>query len=486
MLFPTIEFGLFFAFALIVVWSLNSLNLLKKWVLLGLSLAFYASWDWRFLLLLFASGAISYVVGLYVGSERPYRRAVLLLGVALDLGILCYFKYLDFFIAQLLTLGNQLGVNLPLGFVNVTLPVAISFLTFHAISYIVDVYRGRLKASRSPLDIVLYISFFPHLVAGPIVRAHEFLPQLASPRRAEDFGFGENLALILGGLLKKMVIANYLAVKFVDPVFTDPTQFSRFDLVMAVYAYAIQIYADFSAYTDIAIGVAALLGYRFPQNFNQPYRALGIGDFWRRWHMTLSAFLREYLYIPLGGNRRGNARRYFNMLITMLLGGLWHGANWTFVIWGGLHGIYLALNHALRSALGDRPNRFLQYAGWPVTFLAVVIAWVFFRAHSVSAATDILHAMVFGPFSFSTPNGIAMNRIMPMDACAAWLATSAGIAFFAPNAFEMIGWGLQHAREKRLGSTGGAAAMGALSILGLVIIAIGESRGRAQFLYFNF
>ena len=214
-------------------------------------------------------------------------RAVLALGVALDLGILGYFKYLDFFIAQSLTLAHSLGFDLPLGFVNVTLPVAISFLTFHAISYIVDVYRGRLKASRSPLDILLYISFFPHLVAGPIVRAHEFLPQLASPRRAEDFGFGENMLLILGGLLKKMVIANYLAVQFVDPVFTDPTQFSRFDLVMAVYAYAIQIYADFSAYTDIAIGVAALLGYRFPQNFNQPYRALGIGDFWRRWHMTL-------------------------------------------------------------------------------------------------------------------------------------------------------------------------------------------------------
>ena len=229
-----------------------------------------------------------------------------------------------------------------------TLPVAISFLTFHAISYIVDVYRGRLKASRSPLDILLYISFFPHLVAGPIVRAHEFLPQLASPRRAEDFGFGENMLLILGGLFKKMVIANYLAVKFVDPIFTDPTQFSRFDLVMAVYAYAIQIYADFSAYTDIAIGVAALLGYRFPQNFNQPYRALGIGDFWRRWHMTLSNWLRDYLYIPLGGNRGGRLMTARNLMLTMLLGGLWHGANWTFLIWGALHGAALVVDHAYR------------------------------------------------------------------------------------------------------------------------------------------
>ena len=180
------------------------------------------------------------------------------------------------------------------------------------------------------------------------MRAHEFLPQLASPRRAEDFGFGENMLLILGGLFKKMVIANYLAVNFVDPVFTDPTQFSRFDLVMAVYAYAIQIYADFSAYTDIAIGVAALLGYRFPQNFNQPYRALGIGDFWRRWHMTLSNWLRDYLYIPLGGNRGGRLMTARNLMLTMLLGGLWHGANWTFLIWGALHGAALVADHAYR------------------------------------------------------------------------------------------------------------------------------------------
>ena len=228
---------------------------------------------------------------------------MLVLGVALDLGILGYFKYLDFFIAQVLTLGNSLGVNLPLGFVNVTLPVAISFLTFHAISYIVDVYRGRLKASRSPLDILLYISFFPHLVAGPIVRAHEFLPQLASPRRAEDFGFGENMLLILGGLLQEDGDRQLSGGEVRRSRLHRPDAFSRFDLVMAVYAYAIQIYADFSAYTDIAIGVAALLGYRFPQNFNQPYRALGIGDFWRRWHMTLSGWLRDYLYIPLGGNR---------------------------------------------------------------------------------------------------------------------------------------------------------------------------------------
>ena len=225
MLFPTIDFGLFFAFSFALVWGLNPYNTVKKVVLLALSLAFYASWNWRFLLLLLASGAISYVVGLYVdaAAQRPFRR------LALGARRRARSRHPRLFqISRFLhrpgaeRSRHMLGFDLPLGFVNVTLPVAISFLTFHAISYIVDVYRGRLPASRSPLDILLYVSFFPHLVAGPIVRAHEFLPQLASPRRAGDFSFGENMLLILGGLFKKMVIANYLAVRFVDPVFTDP------------------------------------------------------------------------------------------------------------------------------------------------------------------------------------------------------------------------------------------------------------------------
>ncbi len=470
MLFPTIEFALFFAFALPLVWSLNSQNLLKKWVLLGLSLSFYASWDWRFLLLLFASGAISYLVGLYVEGDRPGRKAVLALGVALDLGILGYFKYLDFFIAQALTLAHSFGLDPPLGFFNVTLPVAISFLTFHAISYIVDVYRGRIVASRSPLDILLYISFFPHLVAGPIVRAHEFLPQLASPRNPADFSFGENMLLILGGLLKKMVIANYLAVRFVDPVFTDPTQFSRFDLVMAVYAYAIQIYADFSAYTDIAIGIAALLGYRFPQNFNQPYRALGIGDFWRRWHMTLSTWLRDYLYIPLGGNRGGKLFTARNLLLTMLLGGLWHGANWTFLIWGALHGAALVVDHAYRRSgffkrYGEKPWAIVL--DWAVTLHFVCFCWLFFRAPSLDAATQYLAGIW-------ADNGAA--NTMPS---VVWplLAAGALTQFMPPDARRRFGaW---------LDARGGAAEV-AFATFALYLIVVMAPSAAAPFIYFQF
>ena len=395
MLFPTIDFALFFVGSLGLVWSLNQHNLIKKCVLLGLSLAFYASWDWHFLLLLLASGIISFATGLYVdgAAARPWRKAVLVLAISLDLGILVYFKYLDFFIAQILNLAHGLALDIRLDFVNVTLPVAISFLTFHALSYIIDVYRGRVAASGSLLDILLYLSFFPHLVAGPIVRAHEFLPQLQRPGRTADFSLGENLALILGGLFKKMVIANYLAVRFVDPVFTDPSQFARLDLIMAVYAYAIQIYCDFSAYTDIAIGIAALFGYRFPQNFNQPYRALGFADFWRRWHMTLSVWLRDYLYIPLGGNRHGQWTTLRNLMLTMLLGGLWHGANWTFLIWGLLHGLALVADHGWqRSAAYARLRSRLAYKvlAWLVTLHVVCLAWIFFRSPTLEAAMQVL------------------------------------------------------------------------------------------------
>jgi D-alanyl-lipoteichoic acid acyltransferase DltB (MBOAT superfamily) len=305
--------------------------------------------------------------------------------------------------------------------------VAISFLTFHAISYIVDVYRGRLSASRSPVDILLYISFFPHLVAGPIVRAHEFLPQLASPRRAADFSFGENVLLILGGLFKKMVIANYLAVGLVDPVFTDPSQFSRVDLIVAIYAYAIQIYADFSAYTDIAIGVAALLGYKFPQNFNQPYRALGIGDFWRRWHITLSNWLRDYLYIPLGGNRGGSLATARNLLLTMLLGGLWHGANWTFLIWGAMHGVALIIDRAWRGgALYARigETALVKALYWFITFHFVCFAWLFFRSSSLDGVSAYVSGLISdNGAAIITPSYApvlialgALTQILPHDA----------------------------------------------------------------------
>ena len=349
MLFPTIEFAIFFALVFPLTWLLNNHNTAKKWFLVAVSYFFYAFFRADFTLILFASSVVNFCLALWLGglSDGLARKAVLWLGIAFNLCVLGAFKYYNFFAASTMNLAQSVGLDLSIPFFEVGLPIAISFLTFHALSYIIDVYRHKLVATRSLVDILLYISFFPHLVAGPIVRAKIFLEQTIRRSDPKDIRLGMSVFLIVGGLFKKVIVANYLSTDFVDGVFRAPTEYSRLDLLFGMYAYALQIYCDFSAYTDIAIGVANLLGYQFPQNFNQPYRALSVQDFWRRWHITLSSWLRDYLYIPLGGNRDGAWLTYRNILITMLLGGLWHGASWNFVIWGGLHGAALVIERLL-------------------------------------------------------------------------------------------------------------------------------------------
>jgi alginate O-acetyltransferase complex protein AlgI len=406
MLFPTIEFAVFFAVVFAVTWPLNRFNETKKWFLVAASYYFYAFFPANFTLLLVGSSVGNYLVALWLGrlADGWRRRALLWIAVALNLAVLGYFKYYNFFAAQLIEAFGAFGIDIGNIFIEVALPIAISFLTFHALSYIIDVYRRVLPPTRSLVDILLYISFFPHLVAGPIVRASKFLAQTATPRDPAAIRLGESVFLILGGLFKKVIIANYLSTEFVDGVFRVPNDYSSFDLLFAMYAYAIQIYCDFSAYTDIAIGLANLLGYEFPQNFNFPYRALSPQDFWHRWHMSLSAWLRDYLYISLGGNRRGKIRTYINLLITMLLGGLWHGANWKFVIWGLLHGLALAVQRLF--GFGGRDgnayrSRAAAVLGWLVTFQFVSFTWVFFRSPSLDASFDYF-ATLFSGKSWST------------------------------------------------------------------------------------
>lgn len=396
MLFPTIEFAVFFAAVFPVCWSLNERNTLKKLFLVAASYLFYSFWDWRFVLLLFGSSAANFAIGLLLARlerEPRLRRAVLIGGVGANLALLCYFKYYNFFAIEVVNSLAALGLGLDVSLVEVTLPVAISFLTFHGISYVVDVYRRAIPATRSLLDILLYVSFFPHLVAGPIVRASEFLPQAELRSDPDEIELGRSAMLILGGLFKKVVVANYIGTNFVDGVFADPSAQTSLDLVLASYAYAIQIYCDFSAYTDIAIGVASLLGYKFPQNFDQPYRATSLREFWRRWHITLSRWLRDYLYIPLGGNRRGRPRALANLMITMVLGGLWHGANVTFMIWGAIHGAALVVEHLLAGRGREGPDGLARPAsprsaalGWFVTLHVVCAAWIFFRSSSLESA----------------------------------------------------------------------------------------------------
>ncbi len=395
MLFPTIEFAAFFAVVFAITWLLNNHNDPKKWFLVAASYLFYSAWNPNYLFILFGSSLGNYLLALWIGAlpDGRQRKLLLWLGVAGNLGLLGVFKYFNFFVANFANLLTSLGVHANLPFLEVALPVAISFITFHALSYLIDVYRRELKPTKSLVDILLYISFFPHLVAGPIVRAKDFLTQTTQRSEPRNIRLAFAVFLILGGLFKKVIVANYLSTEYVDGIFQNPTAYSSADLWFAMYGYALQIYCDFSAYTDIAIGIANLLGYRFPQNFNQPYRALSIQDFWRRWHITLSSWLRDYLYKPLGGSHYGIAWTYFALMVTMLLGGLWHGASWNFVIWGAMHGTALVLERMLGLTGKEGGRRLPPVIAWLLTFHFVCFAWVFFRSQTFDSALDYFRVM---------------------------------------------------------------------------------------------
>ncbi|WP_235487083.1 MBOAT family O-acyltransferase, partial [Frankia sp. AvcI1] len=307
---------------------------------------FYGFADARFVLLIVASTLINQAAARAIHRFRDRR--ILAAAIACDLGLLGWFKYYGFFALSVDRALADVGLPAPLPLLQVALPIGISFFTFQALSYVIDVHRGT-SAPAPLLDFAVYEAFFPHLVAGPIVRASEFLPQLATPRDPARVPTTRAAFLILGGLVKKVVLADVLAARLVDPVFDAPGQHSSAEILAAVYGYAVQIYCDFSAYSDIAIGIALLLGFRFPDNFDRPYASRSLQEFWRRWHMTLSRWLRDYVYLPLGGSRRGRRRTYLNLMITMTLGGLWHGASWTFVLWGALHGAALVTERRLRT-----------------------------------------------------------------------------------------------------------------------------------------
>ena len=359
-------------------------------VLAAASLVFYGAWRPIYLLLLLASIAVNFSLGLRM--EDPLRRrAIGTFGVVLNLALLCYFKYTNFIFDSVNTLTGA-----PLPFFNIVLPLGISFFTFQQIAYLVDVMRGA-KVERYIVSYTLFVSFFPHLIAGPLVHHAEMIPQFKRGRTSRSSVLAaRGLAIFAAGLFKKVVIADNLA-QFVSPVFAHLDAGGSVTTSwawLATSAYTLQIYFDFSGYSDMAIGLALLFGIRLPVNFRSPYRAGSIIEFWRRWHITLSRFLRDYLYIPLGGNRLGEQRRYINLMVTMLLGGLWHGAGWNFLVWGGLHGVYLGINHLWREWRSDKPAAAAGLAAiglsWIITFLAVVIAWVFFRARTMAGAWQML------------------------------------------------------------------------------------------------
>jgi len=361
--------------------------------LLAVSVVFYANWNPWLVLLVVATAVYDYRMAkaIEAASGEAARRRLLIAAIAGPLGLLAYFKYTNFLIAQTWPLLRLAGVQPPPVF-DIVLPLGISFYTFETIAYVVDVYRREIPAERRVVDYTLFLLFFPHLIAGPIVRAGQFLPQVRRTRRLDWTRVELGVRLFVFGMLKKAVVADHLA-HVVDPVFAQPAAYASGTIWTAVVCYAVQIYCDFSGYSDMAIGAAHVLGITLPINFRMPYFAANPTEFWRRWHITLSTWLRDYLYIPLGGNRRGRLRTYGNLLLTMGLGGLWHGAAWTFVVWGTYHGILLVVHRAVpwpawtgRAAL--HPMRVA------LTFLLVCIGWVFFRAESLTAAGAILHRMV--------------------------------------------------------------------------------------------
>jgi alginate O-acetyltransferase complex protein AlgI len=473
-LFPTTTFAIFFVIVLPTSWLLMRRRAWWQAFMLVASYVFYAWWDWRFVFLLAASTVGNYFAARAINGtvQLRTRKALLSLAVVFNLGLLGYFKYAGFLVSSAENGLGRLGLPSSEWALSVTLPIGISFFTFMALSYVIDVYRGDLEPVDFP-RFAVYLSFFPHLVAGPIVRGSELLPQLERPRNAGRVDATRAYFLILSGLFFKVVVANQLSTHLVDAVFAAPDRHSSLEVLVAVYGYAVQIFADFMGYTNIAIGVALLLGFEFPQNFNSPYQAVSLQDFWRRWHMTLSRWLRDYLYIPLGGNKKGRVRTYVNLLATMLLGGLWHGAAWTFVIWGGLHGTGLAAERLARD-LSSRGRRVLHGGVWSrwlgrlVTFHFVCFAWIFFRASSLSAAGSVIGRL------FS-----AWGQPSPLVTTGVVLAIAVGLgANFLPGRIVAVTFD----RFARLPLAAQAASLA----VGLMLVDTLGPQGVAPFIYFRF
>lgn len=437
MLFYTVEF-LVFSIVLLATLSVIHRHESRKIVLLIASYIFYMWWNPAFIALILFATAVNYMVGRALGNEEDEtrRKALLAFGLVASLGLLGYFKYAGFLADNTLYLMTLLGFKVHWSSLQITLPVGISFYIFQTLSYTIDVYRREIPANHSPLDFALFVAFFPQLVAGPIVRASDFLPQLRNPVRISCDQ--ATLFLILRGLTKKVLIADNIAI-LADRIFDAPETFPSVVIWLAAIAFAIQIYCDFSGYSDIAIGISRVLGFRLPLNFDHPYLARNPSDFWRRWHISLSSWLRDYLYISLGGNRGGSFRTYRNLMLTMLLGGLWHGASWNFALWGFLHGLFLVV-HRLYGNLRRRDPQYRPSTRAINEFLSicamqyfVLLAWIAFRISDVEALQTALYRFVFFDFDFELAN-IGLGAI----------------SFFSSISL-MLAFGILHLVSRRVG-----------------------------------
>lgn len=394
MLFPTIEFFLFFTVVLILNWVLKKFPFLWRLFLVSISFFFYFLWDVKFLLVLICSIVANYIFGLLIFKNfYNSRKFFLLSSLSFNLFILSLFKYYDFFRVSLETLFSKVHLPFSLPVINVALPIGLSFYIFKILSFHFEILQGKIIRYPSFLDFSVFISFFPYLLSGPIVRASEFLPQLGDGGKKKIENFSKYLTFIIVGLIKKLIFASWLSLELVDDVFAVPENHSFLAIFLAVISYSLVIYFDFSSYSDLAIGFAGLLGFETPINFNYPYLASNLKEFWRRWHITLSNWARDYIYIPLGGNQKGNVRKYLNLFLVMLMIGFWHGANWNFILWGLFHGFGLIFTHFLN----DRKIIIFSQRIIPafLTFSFVSFGWILFGAKNLENGIGILKNLLF-------------------------------------------------------------------------------------------
>jgi alginate O-acetyltransferase complex protein AlgI len=456
MLFIEFRFLWFFLLVFGVFWCLRSNTARKIWLLIA-SYSFYAAWNWKFLFLLMGSTLVDYVVGRMLARTKnsSARRGWLILSLTVNLGTIAIFKYYNFFITSAATFLAWLGLPASLHTLKIIIPVGVSFYTFHSMSYTIDVYRRKVPAVSNILDLACFIGFFPQMVAGPIVRAFAFLPQLQTVRRFSNVDVRGALVLFLTGFIKKACIADAIAPT-VDRYFAAPWNFDTPSAWVGVLFYAIQIYCDFSGYTDMAIACARLLGYELTLNFKFPYIARDIADFWHRWHISFSSWLRDYLYIPLGGNRGTRLFMYRNIMLTMILGGLWHGGAWTFVIWGVLHGLALVVHREWARHTEKIPaiRAAMQWIAWPLTFLWVCVAWILFRSVDLHHAVPALRSFVL----------LSSQGVEQLGATKLWLVLALGLIHWANSRGLFSSWWRRGPDALFAAGYGCAAAIVLLSI----------------------
>lgn len=405
MLFNSIDFAIFLPIVLTIYWIARGHRKLQNIWILTASYVFYGWWNWKFLSLIAFSTIVDYLVGLYMGQLRVKTQRKILLGMSLsiNLGLLLFFKYFNFFIDSFQQSFKLIGSEIQFASLSIILPVGISFYTFQTMSYSIDLYKNKITPTRDLIVFASFVSFFPQLVAGPIERAAHLLPQFIRQRSVNLGELKEGCERILFGLFKKVVIADRAAI-VVNEVFASPDEFQGFQLVLAVILFAFQIYCDFSGYSDIAIGTARLFGFDLMTNFRFPYLAKSLGDFWRRWHISLSTWFRDYVYIPLGGNRKSKFIWYRNIMIVFVVSGLWHGANWTFIIWGAIHGLALLMEAKFR--LNECRFMKLRLVQFFYVWSIVCTSWVFFRADTVAIAFEIMSDLL-------NPSGYSLSQIGP-------------------------------------------------------------------------